>query len=382
VGKLGDDHAAKVHLEQFAASGVEAQVTTVPGCASAQSFILVDPQGERTVLWRKDERLELHEADLKHEWIVNARVLHVDGSDTAAAIAAANWARSAGIPTIADLDEVYSGLDALLELIDYLIVSRHFPSQLLGENDLRKSLPLLQSRFGSTLTAATLGNAGVLAWDGQKFHSACAYRVPVVDTTGAGDIFHAGFIYGLLQGWAVQRQLEFACAAAALNCMAHGARGGVRPITEIEDLMTRGPRYPVAFDTVVGSLWVAFIAIIVVIILDAAVIFLVVFFLILVRLLPQEPIDQVVFAAFSLHLPILRLGKTVERARFCDECQIARMLHGFRTGELFASHLLKGCCWFGSILDGISRIRKHDSKVRDRGWSGRIWRLDGTSASK
>jgi sulfofructose kinase len=254
VGKLGDDHAAKVHLEQFAASGVEAQVTTVPGCASAQSFILVDPQGERTVLWRKDERLELHEADLKHEWIVNARVLHVDGSDTAAAIAAANWARSAGIPTIADLDEVYSGLDALLELIDYLIVSRHFPSQLLGENDLRKSLPLLQSRFGSTLTAATLGNAGVLAWDGQKFHSACAYRVPVVDTTGAGDIFHAGFIYGLLQGWAVQRQLEFACAAAALNCMAHGARGGVRPITEIEDLMTRGPRYPVAFDTVVGSL--------------------------------------------------------------------------------------------------------------------------------
>jgi sulfofructose kinase len=248
VGKLGDDYAAKIHLEEFAATGVEAHVITVPECASAQSFILVDPQGERTVLWRRDDRLEFQAADLNREWIVNARVLHLDGSDTAAAIAAADWARSAGIPTVADLDEVYSGLDALLERIDYLIVSRDFPFRLLSEPDLQKSLPLLQRRFKSRMTAATLGAGGVLAWDGQKFHAACAYRVPVVDTTGAGDIFHAGFIHGLLQGWTLQRQLEFACAAAALNCMAHGAREGIRPIVEIERLMTNGPRHPPAFE--------------------------------------------------------------------------------------------------------------------------------------
>jgi len=248
VGKIGDDHAGKIHLEQFAANGVEPQVTMVPGCASAQSFILVDPQGERTVLWRRDERLDLHAGDLNREWIVNARVLHVDGSDTAAAITAASWARAAGIPTVADLDEVYPGVDALLDLIDYLIVSREFPSRLLSQKDLRKSLPLLQRRFGSTVTAATLGSGGVLAWDGKQFHSVCAYRVPVVDTTGAGDIFHAGFIYGLLRSWPLRRQLEFACAAAALNCMASGARGGVRSIMEIERLMLDGPRYPAAFD--------------------------------------------------------------------------------------------------------------------------------------
>jgi sulfofructose kinase len=170
------------------------------------------------------------------------------GSDTAAAITAASWARAAGIPTVADLDEVYPGVDALLDLIDYLIVSREFPSRLLSQKDLRKSLPLLQRRFGSTVTAATLGSGGVLAWDGKQFHSVCAYRVPVVDTTGAGDIFHAGFIYGLIRRWPLRRQLEFACAAAALNCMASGARGGVRSIMEIERLMLDGPRYPAAFD--------------------------------------------------------------------------------------------------------------------------------------
>jgi sugar/nucleoside kinase (ribokinase family) len=64
-----------------------------------------------------------------------------------------------------------------------------------------------------------------------------------VDTTGAGDIFHAGFIYGLMQGWELDRQLDFSCAAAAINCMADGARGGIRPVEEIEALMKRGERY-------------------------------------------------------------------------------------------------------------------------------------------
>jgi len=67
--------------------------------------------------------------------------------------------------------------------------------------------------------------------------------VPVVDTTGAGDIFHAGFIYGLLQGWELERQLDFSCAAAAMNCMSEGARGGIQPVNAIEDLMARTSRY-------------------------------------------------------------------------------------------------------------------------------------------
>ena len=84
----------------------------------------------------------------------------------------------------------------------------------------------MHRRYGSTLAAATLGEEGVLAWDGKRFHRSPAFSVPVVDTTGAGDIFHAGFIHALLQGWPLERQLEFACAAAALNCTGVGARGG------------------------------------------------------------------------------------------------------------------------------------------------------------
>ena len=72
--------------------------------------------------------------------------------------------------------------------------------------------------------AATLGPDGVLAWDGKDFHRTAAYKVPAIDTTGAGDIFHAGFIYGLLQAWPLDRQLDFACAAAAHKLHVNGAR--------------------------------------------------------------------------------------------------------------------------------------------------------------
>lgn len=247
AGKVGVDGAASLHRSEFARCGVEAHLLIAPGCPSQQAFILVDDTGERTVLWKRDDRLTLRPEELEREWIVNSRALHVDGHDTAAATVAAGWARDAGLPVIADLDELYPGVEALLKNVDYLITSRDIPGRLMVEHDLRKSLPALRNRFNCRLTAATLGEEGVLAWDGGQFHYAPAFRVQTVDTTGAGDIFHAGFIFGLLQGWPLPRQLDFACAAAALNCAAVGARGGIQSIESIERLMATGPRYSSAY---------------------------------------------------------------------------------------------------------------------------------------
>jgi sulfofructose kinase len=253
VGKVGDDHAAVLHRAEFARLGVETHLFTAQGCPSQQAFILVDDAGERTVLWKRDDRLALQPTDLCQEWILKARALHLDGHDTAAAVVAATWARSTGIPVIADLDELYPGVDALLPLIDYLITSRDIPGRISGQSDLRKSLPAVRTRYGARLAAATLGPEGVLAYDGAQFHYAPAFLIHAVDTTGAGDIFHAGFIYGLLQGWPLQRQLEFACAAAALNCTGIGARGHIAPLAEIEHLIATGQRHASAFDIPGGT---------------------------------------------------------------------------------------------------------------------------------
>jgi sulfofructose kinase len=250
VGKLGDDAAADLHRAEFARAGVEAKIITARDCASHQSFILVEDSGERTVLWKRDERLTLRPEELRREWITDARALHVDGRDTAAAITAAGWAKEAGIPVVADLDELYPDVEQLIEKVDYLIVSRNIPGQLTGKSDLRESLMATRLQYGCRLTAATLGQDGVLAWDGHDFCYRPAYRVEVVDTTGAGDIFHAGFIYGLLQRSPLAQTLDFACAAAALNCTAVGARGGIQAVSSIENLMATGSRYESALSAV------------------------------------------------------------------------------------------------------------------------------------
>ena len=247
VGKLGDDSAAAIHRAAFDRAGVEAQILTAENTSSAQSIILVDGTGERTVLLKRDERLSLKPSDLKRSWISQARAIHVDGFDTGAATLAATWAREAGIPVIADLDEIYTGVEDLLPLIDHLIVSRDFPARLTGEADLEKALQRMRRDYGSRITAATLGQDGVLAWDGADFHYMPAFLVPVVDTTGAGDMFHAAYIYGLLQDWALDIRLHFACAAAALNCTASGARGGIRPVGVIQQLVRAGTRYPAVY---------------------------------------------------------------------------------------------------------------------------------------
>lgn len=243
IGKLGDDPAAAVHTSEFSKAGVETHITMVPSCPSAQSFIVVDSDGERTVLWHRDSRLAIAPGEIQRDWIVNARALLVDGCDTAAAVQAARWAREQGIPVVADLDAIYPAIETLLQHTAYVIVSRDFPAQISGASNLREALRRLQRRFGSRLTAATLGTGGVLAWDGERFHYSAAYRVPAVDTTGAGDLFHAGFVYGLLQDWPTQRILDFAGAAAALNCTAAGARGCIAGLEEIEKLMAEGQRY-------------------------------------------------------------------------------------------------------------------------------------------
>jgi sulfofructose kinase len=248
VGKIGDDDFGRLQQEEMARCGVESHWIVAPDCQSQSSFILVDERnGERTVLWNRDPRLELFPAEIRQEWVVRSRLLHVDGHDCAGAAAAARWAREASIPVIGDLDNLYSGVEGLLENVDYLISSREFPARLTGERNLLVSLEVLSRRFGSRVAAATLGEDGVVAWDGSRFHYCPAFEIAPIDTTGAGDIFHAGFAYAQIQGWELARALEFASAAAGLACTAPGARGGIASVDSIEDLIRTGRRRRAAY---------------------------------------------------------------------------------------------------------------------------------------
>jgi sugar/nucleoside kinase (ribokinase family) len=248
VGKVGDDWAADFQQEQLDADGVESHVRREPHCPSPQSYILVDAKsGERTVLWSRDPRAELHPDEVQREWVQSAKILLVDGHDATAAAQAARWAREVDMPVVADVDNLYPGAKALLELVTHMIGSTAFPHRITSEPDLLKALPQIHAQFKYHLTAATLGKNGVIAWDGVRFLQVPGFVVEVVDTTGAGDVFHGAFVYGMAKGFPLERNLEFSCAAAALSCMAIGARAGISTLPAIEHLIGCGERHEPRF---------------------------------------------------------------------------------------------------------------------------------------
>jgi sulfofructose kinase len=243
VGKVGDDSAGQLQMDEMKRAGVDAHWIVASGAMSQSSYILVDERsGERTVLWKRDSSIALRPEDLRREWVCGAGALLVDGHDTSAATQAAQWAREEEIPVVGDFDNRYSGVEALLEFVEFAITSKEFPERLTGETDLKKSLPDISRRYGCRFVAATLGERGVLGWDGKRFLQVPGFRVRALDTTGAGDIFHGAFLCGLVRGWTLQEILEFSCAAAALNCTAAGARGHIAPLGEIEKLRRTGQR--------------------------------------------------------------------------------------------------------------------------------------------
>lgn len=170
-----------------------------------------------------------------------------DGHDTGAATQAARWAREEQIPVVGDFDNRYPGIEALLECVDFAITSKNFPERLTGERDLLKALPQICRRFKCRMAGATLGKMGALLWDGERFLLSPAFRVQAVDTTGAGDIFHGAFVFGLVRGWQAEEILEFSCAAAALNCTATGARGRIATLDGIESFRQSAPRSEFAY---------------------------------------------------------------------------------------------------------------------------------------
>jgi len=248
VGKIGDDAAGKLQIEDMEREGVHAYWITSAAGNSQTAFILVDERsGERTVLWKRDDKIALRPEDLRHEWISGARALLIDGHDTEAAAQAARWARAEKIPVVGDFDNRYPGVEELLPYVDFPITSKEFPERLTGEKDLLKSLPSILRYFKCRLIVATLGCLGAILWDGSRFILSPGFRVTAIDTTGAGDIFHGAFLYGFLRGWQHEVILEFSCAAAALNCQAPGARGGIRKLEAIDSLRRSGERSDMAF---------------------------------------------------------------------------------------------------------------------------------------
>jgi sulfofructose kinase len=242
AGRFGSDDDGRFGLRSLQYEGVNLDFAeTIEGADNQVAFIIIEgSSGERTIIWDRDERLSYRPDEVPLALAPRGRVLHLDAHDPPACAVMARDARAAGAIITADIDNVYEGLPELLPLIDVLITSSEFPHRLTGIRDERAALIELHSRYGCGIVGATLGARGALVYCEQQFMESAAFAVPggCRDTTGAGDAFHAGFIYGMLRAEDLEGCMRSGNAVAALKCRSLGGRAALPTSDELHNFMT------------------------------------------------------------------------------------------------------------------------------------------------
>src|SRR6476661_66247 len=228
VGRFGSDQAGDFGILSLKEEGVDtSHAQQISGAKTQIAFIVVDTRsGERTVIWQRDKKLAYSESDAPVEIVDRAKVVHFTPHDALACRRMAARARDNGVLVSLDIDNYFDGTDELLPLVDVLIASAEFPKKLLGIDDTRSALTEIKSRFGCSVVGVTLGESGSLILCGDTFVETTGFAVPggCRDTTGAGDAFRVGLIYGILRDESVEESARFANAVAALKCRQVGAR--------------------------------------------------------------------------------------------------------------------------------------------------------------
>jgi sugar/nucleoside kinase (ribokinase family) len=235
IGAFGSDANGGLVQQALRSRGVDLTHAIVADAPNRGALILVDASGRRTVLWHRSERLTVPPAILTPQSVA-ARIVHIDDDDPALALNAARTARAAGIRVTSDLEHAAGQVEEIIAAVTHPILEENLALQLTGEGDPERALRKLRRLNGGTMVM-TLGDRGSVALDGDVFYAVAAFTVKVVDTTGAGDVFRSGFIYGLLQTWAVPDILRFANAAAASSCTRLGAIPSVPSLADVQTLL-------------------------------------------------------------------------------------------------------------------------------------------------
>ena len=240
-GIIGDDASgekiiASLHDEDIDTGGVVKRADSL----SQVAFIAVEKNsGKRTIFWQRPSGDPFMPSELPDDFLDKADFLLLDGLMSEVSIYAAESAHKQKVPVMLDAGRIRSGTLELAGLCDYVVGSEEFARELAAGAegfDPEKALMKMKS-FGAKTATVTLGEMGSVSAFGDDVFYCPAFKVNVVDTTGAGDVFHGGYIYGLLQEWDMREVVRFASAFAALKCTKLGGRTGIPTLKEVESLL-------------------------------------------------------------------------------------------------------------------------------------------------
>jgi len=240
-GIVGDDEAGRKISESLRSENININgLVTRQRSDSQVAFIAVEKEnGRRTIFWKRPSSRPLDPHELPDDFLDNSDFLLVDGLMAEASLYSARKAKAKNIPVMLDAGRVREGMLELARLCDYVVGSEEFAKGLFRDDrpfDPEEAVMYMKS-LGPKAVTITLGESGSITAAGDELFHTPAFKVEVLDTTGAGDVFHGGYIYGILQKWDITETVRFASGFAALKCRKLGGRAGIPKLEEVKALM-------------------------------------------------------------------------------------------------------------------------------------------------
>ncbi len=239
LGSVSDDPFGLRIIENLKNRNVDiSRLKVTPGHTSQFAFIAVTGRmGRRTIFWHRGSVPHLKPMDVDIGFFSNAKILHLDGLMIEASTEAAQQAKALGMTVVLDAGTMREGSKKLVALVDILIASETFATPLVGREANKETALRALHGLGPKQVIITLGEKGNIGLNKQGIVRQEAFRVRATDTTGAGDIYHGAYIYGLLQDWDMPRCMRFASATAALKCKNAGAGTGIPDLKTVHEFL-------------------------------------------------------------------------------------------------------------------------------------------------
>ena len=242
-GVIGDDDAGEKIRRSLTREGVDVRGIVARHSAVSQvAFIVVELKtASRTIFWRRPSGEALRTEELPVNFLENSSFLLLDGLMKDVSLYAAQKAKTSGIPVMLDAGRMRPGMEQLARCSDYVVASEEFARDL-GLELTGEALQRERAGLGTRALTVTLGEKGSITASAEEEFATPAFKTEAVDTTGAGDVFHGGYIHGLLRGLSLRDAVTFASAVAALKCRKTGGRAGIPRLNEVmEFLREKGP---------------------------------------------------------------------------------------------------------------------------------------------
>lgn len=234
AARVGADAAADMIVAELRGYGVDcSHVRRCDGCASSVSAVIVDERGERMIVNHLDPSVPRDADWLPSAAAVGARAVLADTRWPEGALAALRSARAAGLPAVLDADRPIPADGQLLRAATHVAFSSDALADYTGIADPARALAQVAPSLPGWC-CVTAGGEGVHVIAGGRARHFAAFEVPVVDTLGAGDVWHGAFALALAEGRDEAAAVRFASAAAALKVQRPGGRAGVPARSELD----------------------------------------------------------------------------------------------------------------------------------------------------